>query len=387
MFQPCWIGSLILKNRLAMSQMTMNYATEDGTVTDKVIAYYRERAKGGVGLILVEGTYFTPEGKGYVRQIGLASQAHVDGLKRLTDAVHGLKNDTRIFLQIHHAGGRASSKVTGLQPVAPSAVPPYPGAETPRALTREEISGLIEAHVEAATRAREAGFDGVDIHCAHGYLVPSFFSPMTNDRTDEYGGDLTGRTRFLLETIRGIRQRVGKAYPLTIKISGDEYIEGGLGITDMIGIARLAQDAGIDGLIVSAGTVGGKKIEDLNEAHKVMRTLPMMTRPGCLVPIAAEFKKALRIPVITVGRINTIALAEEILSQGKADIVAIGRPLLADPELPKKAAEGREEEIRPCIACNEGCYKRIFQQLDIRCSINAALGKETDPVCFEGRSR
>ncbi len=142
-FQPCRIGSLTLKNRLAMSQMTMNYATEEGMVTDKVIAYYRERAKGGVGLILVEGTYFTPEGKGYVRQIGLASQEHVEGLKRLTDAVHGLKNDTRIFLQIHHAGGRASSKVTGLQPVAPSAVPPYPGAETPRALTREEIAGLI----------------------------------------------------------------------------------------------------------------------------------------------------------------------------------------------------------------------------------------------------
>jgi 2,4-dienoyl-CoA reductase-like NADH-dependent reductase (Old Yellow Enzyme family)/thioredoxin reductase len=377
-FQPCRIGSLTLKNRLAMSQMTMNYATEEGMVTDKVIAYYTERAKGGVGLILVEGTYFTPEGKGYFRQIGLDSQEHVEGLKRLTDAVHGLKNDTKIFLQIHHAGGRASSKVTGLQPVAPSAVPPYPGAETPRALTREEIAGLIEAHVEAAARAREAGFDGVDIHCAHGYLVPSFFSPMTNHRTDEYGEDLTGRTRFLLETIRGIRKRLGKEYPLTIKISGDEYIEGGLGIGDMIGIARLAEEAGIDGLIVSAGTVGGKKLDDLNEAHKVMRTLPMMTRTACLVPIAEEFRKALQIPVITVGRINTIALAEEILSQGKADIAAIGRPLLADPELPNKAAEGREEEIRPCIACNEGCYKRIFQQLDILCSVNPMLGKEAN---------
>ena len=377
-FQPCRIGSLTLKNRLAMSQMTMNYATEDGMVTDKLIAYYRERAKGGVGLIFLEGTSFTPEGRGYVRQIGLSSQKHVAGLKKLTDAVHGLKNGTKIFLQIHHAGGRASSKVTGIQPVAPSAIPPYAGAETPRALTREEIAGLIEAHIEAAARAKEAGFDGVDIHCAHGYLVPSFFSPMTNHRTDEYGGDLKGRTRFLLEIIRGIRKRLGKEYPLTIKISGDEYIEGGLGIRDMIGIARLAQEAGIDGLIVSAGTVGGKKLEDLSEAHKVMRTLPMMTRTACLVPIAAEFKKALNIPVITVGRINTVALAEEILSQGKADIAAIGRPLLADPELPMKAAEGREEEIRPCIACNEGCYKRILGQLDICCSVNPTLGKEAD---------
>jgi len=363
-----------------MSQMTMNYATEDGMVTDKLIAYYRERAKGGVGLIFVEGTSFTPEGRGYVRQIGIASQAHVEGLKRLTDAVHGLKNGTKIFLQIHHAGGRASSKVTGIQPVAPSAIPPYAGAETPRALTREEISGLIEAHIEAAARAKEAGFDGVDIHCAHGYLVPSFFSPLTNHRTDEYGGDLAGRTRFLLEIIRGIRKRLGMAYPLTIKISGDEYIEGGLGIREMITIARLAQEAGIDGLIVSAGTVGGKKLEDLSEAHKVMRTLPMMTRTACLVPIAAQFKKALQIPVVTVGRINTIALVEEILSQGKADIIAIGRPLLADPELPNKAAEGREDQIRPCIACNEGCYKRILGQLDIRCSVNPMVGKEFEPA-------
>ena len=382
-FQSCRIGSLTLKNRLAMSQMTMNYATQDGVVTDKLIAYYRERAKGGIGLILVEGTYFTPEGKGYVRQIGLASQAHVEGLKRLTDAVHGLNNGTRIFLQIHHAVGRASSKVTGVQPVAPSAVPPYPGAEMPRALSRDQIAGLVEAHIEAAARAREAGFDGVDIHCAHGYLVPSFLSPMTNHRTDEYGGDPAGRARFLLETIQGIRQRLGREYPLTIKISGDEYIEGGLGVGEMIAIARLAEEAGIDGLIVSAGTVGGKKIEDLGEAHKVMRTLPMMTRTACLVPIAAEFKKALQIPIVAVGRINTVALAEEILSMGKADIAAIGRPLLADPGLPNKAAEGREEEVRPCIACNEGCYKRILGQLDVRCSVNPTLGREADPAAAE----
>ena len=377
-FQPCKIGSLTIKNRLAMSQMTMNYATEDGLVTDKLIDHYGARAKGGVGLIFVEGTYFTPEGKGYVRQVGLISRKQAAGLKRLTNAVHRLKNDTRIFLQIHHAGGRASSKVTGVQPVAPSAIPAYPGAEMPRALTREELIGLVEAHVEAASRAAEAGFDGVDIHCAHGYLIPSFFSARTNQRTDEYGGDLVGRSRFLLEIIRGIRKRSGEDFPLTIKISGDEYIDGGLGISDMIIVARLAQAAGIDGLIVSAGTVGDMKFKDLNEAHKVMRTLPMMTRPGCLVPVAEEFKKALHIPVIAVGRINEVAMAEEILATGRADMVAIGRPLLADPGLPKKAAEGREEEIRPCIACNEGCYKRILQQLDVRCSVNPTLGKEAE---------
>ncbi|MCE5282451.1 MAG: FAD-dependent oxidoreductase, partial [Deltaproteobacteria bacterium] len=379
-FQPCRLGSLILKNRLAMSQMTMNYATEEGLITDRLINHYLVRARGGVGLIFVEGTYFTPEGRGYVRQVGITSQKHVDSLRKLTETIHALKNDTKIFLQIHHAGGRASSRITGVQPVAPTAIQAYPGAELPRELTRAEVSGLVQAHIEAAARAREAGFDGLDIHCAHGYLVPSFFSPQTNRRTDEYGGDLAGRTRFLTEIIRGIRERLGREFPLTIKISGDEYIEGGLGVGEMTAIARLAQEAGIDGLIVSAGTVGGKKIEDLNEAHKVMRTLPMMTEPGCLIPIAAEVKKSLKIPVIGVGRINTVALAENILSRGKVDIISIGRPLLADPELPRKAAEGREAETRPCIACNEGCYKRILQQLDICCSVNPCLGKERDSV-------
>jgi 2,4-dienoyl-CoA reductase (NADPH2) len=250
-----------------------------------------------------------------------------------------------------------------------------------RALSQGEIKDLIEAHIVAAARAKEAGFDGVDFHCAHGYLIPSFFSPLSNQRTDAYGGDLAGRTRFLLEIVQGTKERLGHDFPLTVKISGDEYIEEGLGIQEMIGIARLAEGAGIDAIMVSAGTVGGKKLEDLSQAHKFLRTLPMMTDRGCLAPLAAEMKRALRIPVITVGRINHPAVAEEIVARGQADLVAMGRALLADPHLPRKAFEGKEEEIRPCIACNEGCYKRIFQQLDIRCSVNPALGREEEIFC------
>lgn len=378
LFQPVKLGSLMLKNRLVMSQMTMNYATPEGFATEKVIRYYLERAKGGVGLIFVEGTFFTQEGKGYVKQLGIASKEHAKKLQGLTEALHGLNNDVKVFIQIHHAGGRAYSKVTGLQPVAPSGFPAYPGADTPRALTRDEIKGLVEAHVRAAALAKEAGFDGVDVHCAHGYLVPSFFSPLTNKRTDEYGGDLAGRARFLSEIVRGIKSELGRDFPLTIKICGDDYIEGGLGIQEMVDVARIAQEAGIDGLTISAGTPGGKKIEDLTRLHTFLRTLPMMTDPGCLVPLAAEMKRALRIPVITVGRISQPALAEEILSQGRADLVAMARALLADPYLPQKAFEGREEEIRPCLACNEGCYKRILGQLDIQCSVNPALGREAE---------
>ena len=243
LFRPLGLGTITLKNRLAMAQMTMNYATEEGFVTEKLIRHYLERARGGVGLIFVEGTFFTAEGRGYRNQLGLASDEHAEKLRRLTEAVHGLENRAKIFIQIHHAGARASSKVTGLQPVAPSAIPPYPGAETPRALTKEEIKGLVEAHIRAAERAKKAGFDGVDIHCAHGYLVPGFFSPLSNLRTDEYGGDLSGRTRFLMEVIHGIKERLGE-FPLTIKISGDEYIEGGLNIEKMTEIALLAQKQG-----------------------------------------------------------------------------------------------------------------------------------------------
>jgi 2,4-dienoyl-CoA reductase-like NADH-dependent reductase (Old Yellow Enzyme family)/thioredoxin reductase len=376
LFKPFQSGTIQLKNRLVMSPMTMNYATEEGFATEKLIQYYLERAKGGVGLIMVEGTFFRQEGKGYRNQLGLSSAEHAEKLRELPDKVHGLKNDVKIYIQIHHAGGRAYSKVTGLQPVAPSALSAYPGAEVPRALTREEIKELIDAHIQAAVWAKESGFDGVDIHCAHGYLIPSFFSPLSNKRTDEYGGDLSGRGRFLVESIRGIKDRLGKDFPVTIKISGDEFIEGGLGLTEMKQIAQLAEGAGIDGITVSAGSVGAKKVGDLSRAHQILRTLPMMTEYGCLVPLAAEIKKVLKIPVITVGRINQPALAEEIIVQGKADLVAMGRPLLADPYLPKKALEGREDEIRSCIACNEGCYKRIFQQLDIQCAINPILGRE-----------
>jgi 2,4-dienoyl-CoA reductase-like NADH-dependent reductase (Old Yellow Enzyme family)/thioredoxin reductase len=378
LFSRLSLGSVILKNRLVMSQMTMNYATEEGFITERLIRHYLERARGGVGLILVEGTFFTPEGRGYKNQLGLLSAAHVRGLRDLTRAIHAMPDAPRIFIQIHHSGWRASSKLSGLPTVGPSALAPYPGAEVARPLSPEEIENLIEAHILAAARAKEAGFDGVDFHCAHGYLIPSFFSPLSNQRTDAYGGDLAGRTRFLLKIVRGTKERLGHDFPVTIKISGDEYIEGGLGIREMIQIVHLAEEAGIDGILVSAGTVGGKKLEDLSQAHKFLRTLPMMTDRGCLVPLAAEMKKALRIPVVTVGRINHPALAEDIIARGRADLVAMGRALLADPHLPRKALEGKEEEIRPCIACNEGCYKRIFQQLDIRCSVNPTLGREEE---------
>lgn len=380
-FQPGVLGSLNLKNRLVMSPMTMNYAAENGLATDKLIRHYVERAKGGVGLIVVEGTYFVQEGKGYVNQLGLVDERHVEKLKPLTDSVHGLDNGSRIFIQIHHAGWRASSKITGMTPVGPSAAAPYPGAEIARSLSVAEIQAAIKAHIDAATRAKDAGFDGVDIHCAHGYLIPSFLSPVSNQRNDDYGGDVVGRTRILVEIIGGIKARLGEGFPVTIKISADEYIKGGLSVEDSVEILKTAELAGLDGVMVSAGTVGGEKAQTLTDAHRALRTLPMMTAHGCLVPLAGEIKKRLKIPVTAVGRINRPEMAEEVIREGMADFVAMGRALLADPYFPAKAAAGKEDLIRPCIGCNEGCYKQIFQQAEIQCSTNPTIGRDHEIEC------
>lgn len=376
LFSPFWLGGIELKNRLVMSPMTMNYATEAGLVTQKLIDYYVERAKGGVGLIMVEGTFFEPAGRGYRNQLGISSEEHTESLKSFTQAVRDHGDGIRCFLQIHHAGWRASSKITNHRPVAPSPIPPYPGAEVPHELSIAEIRTLIRSHARAAARAKDAGFDGVDIHCAHGYLVPSFLSPLSNRRTDEYGGDISGRTRFLVETIRAIRSELGQAFPVTIKISGDEFMQGGLDATDMIQIALIAQDEGVAGVTISAGGVGGAKIGDLSRAHQILRTLPMMTERACLAPLAARFTERLKVPVTAVGRIHSADLADRLIAEGCCDLVAMGRPLLADPHLPRKAMQGAESSIRPCISCNEGCYKRIFEQKDIRCSVNPVLGKE-----------
>lgn len=361
-----------------MSPMTMNYATEEGYVTPRLISHYVERARGGVGLIILEGTFFTQPGKGYVKQLGITGDKHIDGLKLLTHSIHDLNNATRVFLQIHHAGWRASSKITGQQPVGPSAIAPYPGAETARELSILEIEQIVEDHIQAAARAGKADFDGIDIHCAHGYLIPSFLSPVSNKRNDEYGGGFEGRTKILFEIISGIKQVLGSAFPVTIKISGDEYIKGGLHIDETARIINKMQKAGLNGVTVSAGTVGGEKPDSLLNPHRALRTLPMMTEPGCLVSLAHELKSRVDIPVAAVGRINHPELAERILSQGQADLVAMGRALLADPQLPNKAMQGNEKTIRPCIACNEGCYKQIFKQAEIKCAINPLVGRESE---------
>jgi len=364
LFEPGRIGSLELKNRLVMPPMATNFALKDGTVTDRQIDYYEERAKGGVGLVIVEITCVdSPVGKGTVRQIAIDDDRFIPSLSKLAEAIkrHGAK----AAIQIHHAGRQTSAKLTGHQPVAPSPIP-VPEGEQPRELTLSEIATLVDRFAEAAERAKRAGFDGVEIHGAHGYLVSQFLSPLSNRRQDTYGGSVENRARFLLEVIEAIRKRVGRDYPVWCRLSAMEIgVEGGITLEETQAVAQLAEKAGVDAIHVSAHQVSPAR-------------RPPMAQPQCIfVPLAEGIKKVVSVPVITVGRIPP-ELGEGVLRDGKADFISIGRALLADPHLPQKVAMGRMEDITPCICCLTCLDSIRWRREGVCCVVNPTLGRERE---------
>jgi len=367
LFEPARIGRMEVRNRIVMPAMTTGFASEMGTVTQRLVNYYSERAKGGVGLIIVEAASIdSPMGRLFPTSLSVDQDKYVPGLNDLAESIqaHGAK----IALQLAHAGRQTTLAATeGKQPVSASEAPSSVPGMRARALTGMEIKDIVEKFAEGARRAKAAGFDAVEIHGAHGYLIAQFLSPYINKRSDEYGGDLEGRTRFALEIAQRTRDKVGDDFPLIFRISGDEFIAGGLTLEDTKAISKVMQRY-VDAINVSAG---------LREtAYRA--TQPMAIPRGCLVPLAEGIKSAVDVPVIAVGRINDPILAEEILSQGKADMIAMGRAVIADPEMPRKAMEGRLEDIRRCIACVRGCSERLMQGLRISCDVNAAVGKERE---------
>ena len=363
LFSPLTIHTITLKNRVVMPPMCTDYATIGGAVTDRLIEYYATRARGGVGLIDVEFAYVHPAGKVFDHMLGIYDDKLIPGLKRLTDSVH--QGGAKIIIQIAHGGRRGHSDITGSTPVAPSPIPRLNG-ETPKELSLAEIEDLIQAFIFAARRAREAGFDGVMIHMAHAYLLQQFLSPFSNARTDRYGGNLEGRARFPLEVVKGVRRELGDDYPLTCRLCGDEFIKGGLDLRQSIQLAKMLESNGVNAIEVSAGA---------HETGQVI-TAPAYYPMGFLAPLSEAIKKEVSIPVGVVGRIHTPELAESLLQQKKADLIAVGRGLIADPDWPKKAREGRTETIRPCISCNQGCSDRMYFQQDISCTVNPAVGRE-----------
>lgn len=367
LFKKGRIGSLTLKNRIVMPPMGTSLASAEGEITDNMIRYYEERAKGGTGLIIVEVTSIDYEfGRAIPSQPRVDDHRFIPGMNRLASAVH--KYGAKIFMQLHHAGRQTNSLLTdGKEIVAPSAVTCEMIGEEPRALTTNEVKELVEKYIMGAVRCKQAGIDGVELHAAHGYLIGQFLSPYTNVRTDEYGGNFANRFRFLKEIIVGIRQKCGNDYPLTVRLSVDEFVEGGIDLTLGKRICCELENLGIDALHVTGA--------NYDSMDKVIE--PPSYPQGWRVYLAEEIKKSVHIPVITVGVIREPEYAELILAEGKADFVAVGRGLIADPDWAIKAEEGREKEINKCISCLY-CLDTMLNNWHVHCAVNARMGRELE---------
>jgi 2,4-dienoyl-CoA reductase-like NADH-dependent reductase (Old Yellow Enzyme family)/thioredoxin reductase len=354
LLEPGNIGAMTVRNRMVMPPMATGFHSPEGYPTERTRDHYVARADGGMGLVIIEATTVdSPEGRGFRRQLVIDDDKYIPALSELAGAIHQFGAKTAV--QLHHVGPSGTSRVTGRQIVAPSPVA-YPGGETPRALEVGEIERLVGCFARAARRAKEAGFDGVEIHGAHGYLLSAFLSTFTNRRDDRYGGSTENRVRFVVEVISAIRQEVGGDYPVWLRIGGDVVLE----------YARMIEKAGVDAIHISVPAPG-----PANPAIP-----PMGEAPGRLIPVAEAVKKIASVPVIVANRIYP-AMAEEAISGGKADFVAFGRQVLTDPQFANKIASGNLDDIKPCIRCNI-CLNSIARSDGIHCTVNPAVGAERE---------
>ncbi|NPV58903.1 MAG: FAD-dependent oxidoreductase [Actinobacteria bacterium] len=359
------IGSLRLANRAVMPAMGTGYCSMEGEVTERLLAYHKRRA-GGAGLIITEVCAVHPLGKCLALELGIYDDSFLPGLERLAETVKA--GGSAVAAQIGHAGRETFESLIGAQPVAPSPIPSRTLGQVPRALSGEEIAELVGCHAAAARRAREAGFDAVEIHAAHGYLVNQFLSPYSNRREDGYGRDDAGRFRFAREIVREVRREVGKDFPILFRFSSSEMLAEGYDLDYILPLLVQLEGDGVDAFHVSCGIYDAPGNP----------TCPGMHHPaGINVERAARVKEAVGVPVIVVGKIHDPRMADEILAAGKADLVAFGRQHLADPLFLRKAAEGRYDDIRFCLSCNQGCLERLMLEfMPATCSINPECGEE-----------
>jgi len=366
LLSPGTIGMMKLRNRIVMPAMIRGYSMTDGTVTRRLIDHYAARAKGGIGLAIIEASYVHPSGKIISQQLGIYDDKCIPGLSDLAGAVK--EWGSKVAIQLHHAGRQTKTSITGMPIVAPSSMPCAVTGGLPVELSTNEVTDLIEAFAQAAKRAKQAGFDAVEIHGAHGYLINQFLSPNTNRRTDKFGGDINGRMTFLLEIMQRTKILVGNEFPIMVRLNGEDLVEGGLEFMECQQIAQKLQTVGVNALHITLG------ISEAALNPRRPRSLASMYEPrGHIVGYAEQIKKVVNLPVITVGSI-TPEMGEEILKQRGADFIAIGRGLLADPEIPNKLARDKPENIRQCIRCNEMCMR---VELGIRCTVNPEVGYES----------
>ena len=364
LFTPITIKpGFTLKNRIIMPAIHSGFS-KDGTLSDQFREYYRTRAAGGAGLLVVGACRFEDTGA-HPDVLKLDSDEDIEMWRPFIDEIHAL--DCRIAAQLFHAGRYVAggTNVSGGDALAPSAVYSSFSRDTPREITVEEIHKLIEGWAAGAVRAKAAGFDAVEIIGSAGYLITQFLSPVTNLRTDEYGGSTENRRRFPLEVVRAVRAAVGEEYPIIYRMSGKDFISGSNGLQEATELAALLEEAGVDLLNVTGGW-----------HETTVPQLPGDLPQGGLSYLAEGVKQVVKIPVVACNRISTPEIAEEILATGKADLVGMARVLVADPDLPNKALSGRADEIRPCVACNQGCLVGAFFGRPLCCLANGLAGYE-----------
>ncbi|WP_371379699.1 NADH:flavin oxidoreductase [Sporomusa aerivorans] len=324
LLNPLQAGSLVLNSRLIMPPMATSKAEPDGRVSPAILEYYREKSAGGYfSLIIIEHSFIQQAGKASGNQLSVAEDHVIDGLKELADIIRA--NGSKAVMQINHAGSAAAQEVTGTVPVGPSAVKNPRKGGVPHELTVPEIREVVAAFGAAAHRVKQAGFDGVEIHSAHGYFLNQFFSPLTNRRTDEYGGDVLGRIRIHLEVIAAVRAAVGEEFPILIRLGAADYTDGGTTAADSQIAAREFVKAGVRIIDISGGFSGYNN--------------PESNEPGYFAPLSAAVKEVVDVPVILTGGITDAAAAERLLAQGKADLIGVGRAVMKDSQWAQKAIE------------------------------------------------
>lgn len=361
LFTPTSIGPMELANRIVMPAIHLGH-TPEGFVTDTLIDFYVERAAGGVGLIIVGGCPVDEYG-GASFMVGLSADRFVSGLTELTGAVHA--QGVPLAAQLYHAGRYSFSAHIGRQPVAPSAVKSSLTREVPREMTLEDIRQTVRSFADAARRAKEAGFDAVEISGSAGYLLSQFLSPITNLRQDEYGGDFKGKTRFSLEVVQAVREAVGPDYPVMFRLAGNDFVKGGNANREARLLAQDLEKAGVDAINVTGGW------------HETrVPQITMAVPRGAFSYLARGVRQAVTVPVISSNRYSDPLLADRMVRQGIADLIAMGRALIADPELPRKSREGRLDQITHCVACNQGCFDHIFALQPVGCLVNPRAGRE-----------
>lgn len=366
LFSPGFIGNLELKNRLITTAMVTLLNDGDWLPNEQLIQYFERKARGGWGLIITEDYSICPEAKTFKKMLGLWSDDQIDSNARMVERVHAAGG--KICAQIFHPGRQTSRLLTGSTPVAPSAIREPSMKDTPRALKIDEIKKIIDLFAQAALRAKKAGFDMVEVHGAHGYLVSEFFSPYANKRLDQYGGSITNRARFALEVVEAIRDKVGKDFPISFRMNVTDGVEGGVTVEDAVVLAKLLEQQGVDLLNCSQGMYVSREV--------IMP--PTAIPPANYAKNAARIKQAVNIPVTAVGRIIDPNMAESLLATDQADFIAMGRGCLADPYFPRKAQAGNVQRIIQCIGCCQGCTGQINTGNHVSCMLNPLTGSESE---------